>query len=421
MAEEVEENQKTPLPTKNLSNPLVEKELKKEPDKISIISLVDALMVHAFNSNASDIHIDPEETGVRIRLRIDGVLQDAFAFPKEIQSEVITRIKVLSGLRTDEHQAAQDGRFKIPISDIGYVDFRVSIAPTYYGENTVLRILSERTQLNLDQLNFSKRDLEVVKKAIHKPYGMILATGPTGSGKTTTLYSIIKELSTPEISIITIEDPIEYSIKGIDQIQVNPQTGLTFAHGLRSILRQDPNIIMVGEIRDQETAGIAVNAALTGHLMLSTIHTNDAATTLPRLLDMNIEPFLIASTINIAIGQRLLRKICQNCKTKKTLNLPEFKSLSDVLPQEVLGNNKNFYYGQGCDVCKGDGYEGRIGVYEILEMTENIRELIMKRANANAIREAAIREGMTPILQDAFKKAVEGVTTIEEVLRMIHE
>src|SRR3989344_1741764 len=240
MAEEVEENQKTPLPTKNLSNPLVEKELKKEPDKISIISLVDALMVHAFNSNASDIHIDPEETGVRIRLRIDGVLQDAFAFPKEIQSEVITRIKVLSGLRTDEHQAAQDGRFKIPISDIGYVDFRVSIAPTYYGENTVLRILSERTQLNLDQLNFSKRDLEVVRKAIHKPYGM------------------------------------------------------TFAQGLRSILRQDPNIIMVGEIRDQETAGIAVNAALTGHLMLSTIHTNDAATTLPRLLDMNIEPFLIA-------------------------------------------------------------------------------------------------------------------------------
>src|SRR3990170_1068963 len=325
MAEEVEENQKTPLPTKNLSNPLVEKELKKEPDKISIISLVDALMVHAFNSNASDIHIDPEETGVRIRLRIDGVLQDAFAFPKEIQSEVITRIKVLSGLRTDEHQAAQDGRFKISISDIGYVDFRVSIAPTYYGENTVLRILSERTQLNLDQLNFSKRDLEAVRKAIRKPYGMILATGPTGSGKTTTLYSIIKELSTPEISIITIEDPIEYSIKGIDQIQVNPQTGLTFAQGLRSILRQDPNIIMVGEIRDQETAGIAVNAALTGHLVLSTLHTNDAATAIPRLIDMKVEPFLVASTVNLIIAQRLIRKICDMCKIPLTVPQSELE------------------------------------------------------------------------------------------------
>lgn len=417
----IEKNQKTPSPIKNLSDPLVEKELKESPDKISIIRLVDALLINAFNSNASDIHIDPEESKIRIRLRIDGVLQDAFVLPKEIQSEIIMRIKVLSGLRTDEHQAAQDGRFKIPIGDIGYVDFRVSIAPTYYGENSVLRILSERTQLNLDQLNFSKRDLETVKKAINKPYGMILATGPTGSGKTTTLYSIIKELSTPEVSIITIEDPIEYSIKGIDQIQVNPQTGLTFAQGLRSVLRQDPNIIMVGEIRDKETAGIAVNAALTGHLMLSTIHTNDAATTLPRLLDMGIEPFLIASTINIAIGQRLLRKICQKCKTKKTLNLSEFKSLSDVLPPEVLGNNKDFYYGRGCDVCKDDGYEGRIGVYEILEMTEIIRELIMKRANSGIIKEAAVKEGMTPMLEDAFKKALGGITTIEEVLRMIHE
>ena len=269
----------------------VEKELAAKADKISIIRLVDALIIHAFESQASDIHIDPQEDKVRIRLRIDGVLHDAFILPKEIQSEIISRIKVLSGLRTDEHQAAQDGRFKIPVKDIGYIDIRVSIAPTYYGENAVLRILSERTQLNLDQLGFSERDLKIVKSAVKKPYGMILATGPTGSGKTTTLYSIIKELNTDEISIITVEDPIEYSIKGIDQIQVNSKTGITFAQGLRSILRQDPNIIMVGEIRDEETAGIAVNAALTGHLMLSTIHTNDAATTLPRLLDMGIEPF----------------------------------------------------------------------------------------------------------------------------------
>ena len=401
-------------------NEAIEKELEAKPGEISIIRLVDALINQAFNSQASDIHINPEEDRVRARLRIDGVLHDAFIFPKEIQSEIITRIKVLSGLRTDEHQAAQDGRFKIPVENVGYVDVRVSIAPTYYGENAVLRILSERTQLTLDQLGYSERDLKVIKDAIKKPYGMILATGPTGSGKTTSLYSIIKNLNTPEISIITIEDPIEYSIKGIEQIQVNPQTGLTFAHGLRSILRQDPNVIMVGEIRDEETAGIAVNAALTGHLLLSTIHTNDAATTLPRLLDMNIEPFLIASTINIAIGQRLVRKICSKCKIKKVLSDAEFKSLSEVLKHEMLKNNRDFFEGKGCVECE-DGYEGRVSIYEVLEVTEPIRELIMKRANSGVIREAAIKEGMTAMLEDGFKKALVGITTIEEVLRIIHE
>ena len=401
-------------------NEAIEKELEAKPGEISIIRLVDALINQAFNSQASDIHINPEEDRVRARLRIDGVLHDAFIFPKEIQSEIITRIKVLSGLRTDEHQAAQDGRFKIPVENVGYVDVRVSIAPTYYGENAVLRILSERTQLTLDQLGYSERDLKVIKDAIKKPYGMILATGPTGSGKTTSLYSIIKNLNTPEISIITIEDPIEYSIKGIEQIQVNPQTGLTFAHGLRSILRQDPNVIMVGEIRDEETAGIAVNAALTGLLLLSTIHTNDAATTLPRLLDMNIEPFLIASTINIAIGQRLVRKICSKCKIKKVLSDAEFKSLSEVLKHEMLKNNRDFFEGKGCVECE-DGYEGRVGIYEVLEVTEPIRELIMKRANSGVIREAAIKEGMTAMLEDGFKKALVGITTIEEVLRIIHE
>ncbi len=398
----------------------VEKELAAKADKISIIRLVDALIIHAFESKASDIHIDPQEDKVRIRLRIDGVLHDAFILPKEIQSEIISRIKVLSGLRTDEHQAAQDGRFKIPVKDIGYIDIRVSIAPTYYGENAVLRILSERTQLNLDQLGFSERDLKVVKSAVKKPYGMILATGPTGSGKTTTLYSIIKELNTDEISIITVEDPIEYSIKGIDQIQVNSKTGITFAQGLRSILRQDPNIIMVGEIRDEETAGIAVNAALTGHLMLSTIHTNDAATTLPRLLDMGIEPFLISSTVNIAIGQRLVRRLCSECRVKKVLNDAEFKSLTEVIRPEVLGKNRDFYESKGCQKCE-DGYEGRFGVYEVLEVTDNIRELIVKRANSNIIAEAAKKEGMTTMLEDGFKKALAGITTIEEILRIVHE
>lgn len=399
---------------------VIEKELKAKPDEISIIRLVDALIAHAFEARASDIHIDPEEGRVRVRLRVDGVLHDAFILPKSIQSEVITRIKVLSGLRTDEHQAAQDGRFKIPIENVGYIDVRVSIAPTYYGENSVLRILSQRTQLSLKELGFSDRDFEIVEKAVKKPYGMILATGPTGSGKTTTLYSIIKELNTSEISIITIEDPIEYSLKGVDQIQVNTQTGLTFAQGLRSILRQDPNIIMVGEIRDEETAGIAVNAALTGHLLLSTIHTNDAATTLPRLLDMGIEPFLIASTVNIAIGQRLVRKICSSCRVEKKLNDAEFNSLKEVIRPEVFKNNRNFFEGKGCAICE-DGYDGRVGIYEVLEVTENIRESIMKRVNSSIIQESAMKEGMTTMLEDGFNKAVEGITTIEEVLRIIHE
>jgi len=399
---------------------IIEKELKAKPEEISIIRLVDALIAHAFEARASDIHIDPEEGRVRIRLRVDGVLHDAFILPKTIQSEVITRIKVLSGLRTDEHQAAQDGRFKIPIENVGYVDVRVSIAPTYYGENSVLRILSERTQLSLKELGFSDRDFAIVEKAVKKPYGMILATGPTGSGKTTTLYSIIKELNTAEISIITIEDPIEYSINGIDQIQVNAQTGLTFAQGLRSILRQDPNIIMVGEIRDEETAGIAVNAALTGHLLLSTIHTNDSATTLPRLLDMGIEPFLIASTVNIAIGQRLVRKICSNCRVEKKLNDAEFNSLKEVIRPELFKNSRNFFEGKGCAVCE-DGYEGRVGIYEVLEVADIIRELIMKRANSNIIQEEAVKEGMTTMLEDGFNKALKGITTIEEVLRIIHE
>lgn len=399
---------------------LIEKELKAPIREISIIRLVDGLIAHAFESRASDIHIDPEGGKMRVRLRIDGVLHDAFIVPKEIQSEVITRIKVLSGLRTDEHQAAQDGRFKIPIANVGYVDVRVSIAPTYYGENAVLRILSQRTQLSLKDLGFSERDFKIVEKAIKKPYGMILATGPTGSGKTTSLYSIIKELNTDEVSIVTIEDPIEYSINGIDQIQVSAQSGITFAQGLRSILRQDPNIIMVGEIRDEETAGIAVNAALTGHLLLSTIHTNDASTTLPRLLDMGIEPFLIASTVNIAIGQRLVRKICSKCQVEKILSDVEFETLKEVVRSELLGDRRKFFEGKGCAICK-DGYEGRIGIYEVLEVTEPIRELIMKRVNSSIIQEAAMKEGMTTMLEDGFKKAMAGITTIEEVLRIIHE
>jgi type IV pilus assembly protein PilB len=250
---------------------------------------------------------------------------------------------------------------------------------------------------------------------------MILANGPTGSGKTTTLYTILKKLNIPDVSIITIEDPIEYSIEGIDQIQVNPRTGLTFANGLRSILRQDPNIIMVGEIRDEETARIAVNAALTGHLLLSTLHTNDAPTTLPRLLDMEIEPFLIASTVNIAIGQRLVRKICSTCKIKKAVTMDEMKSLSEVLPPETLSEYKEFYKGTGCAECNMSGYSGRLGIYEVLEMDNDVRAAVLRKADAREIRRIAVKNGMTTMIEDGLKKVMAGATTIEEILRVIHE
>ena len=357
-----------------------------------------------------------------MRFRIDGVLHDNFVFPKESQSEIITRIKILSGMRTDEHQAAQDGRFKVTIAGHTYVDVRVSIAPTYYGENCVMRLLAEQSQeFTLEVLGFSKLNIEQVVRAITKPYGMILATGPTGSGKTTTLYTILKRLNTKDVSIITIEDPIEYSIEGIDQIQVNARTGLTFAQGLRFILRQDPNIIMVGEIRDDETASISVNAAMTGHLLLSTLHTNDASVTLPRLLDMGVEPFLIASTINIAIGQRLVRTICLECKVEKQFTASEVQALKDLVPSKFLDSRHDLFMGVGCKKCDGSGFRGRIGIHEVLEINDTIREMIMKRANAAEIKAAAIRNGMVPMMEDGLEKVARGITTIEEILRVFHE
>lgn len=401
----------------------IEEELSKSSTEISIIKLVNYIIEFAYTSRASDIHIDPGENEVKIRFRIDGVMNAIFTIPKQIQQEIISRIKVLSGLRTDEHQTAQDGRFKFTTED-GKIrfDMRVSIAPTYYGENCVMRLLVEQGEaFTLEGIGFSERDIKVVRRAIKKPYGMILATGPTGSGKTTTLYTILKELNTPGVSIITIEDPIEYSLEGIDQIQVNNQTGLTFANGLRSILRQDPNIVMVGEIRDEETAGIAVNAALTGHLLLSTLHTNDAATTLPRLLDMKIEPFLIASTVNIAIGQRLIRKLCPSCKVKKELTDEEVEALKDSVPEGLIDGNRTFYKAVGCKECNKTGYRSRIGIHEVLEVSNAVQEAIAKKASAADIRRIAIKEGMTTILEDGINKAKEGVTSLEEVLRVIHE
>ncbi|MEK9194710.1 MAG: GspE/PulE family protein [Patescibacteria group bacterium] len=398
----------------------LDKQLKLGPNQISIIELVDLTVEYGYFLRASDIHIEPAEDKVLVRLRIDGILKDAFTFGKDLQSEVISRIKVLSGLKTDIHQIPQDGRFKARIESIGFVDIRVSIAPTYYGENGVLRILAEAAQVfNLGDLGFTKDQLRLVDEALKKPYGMILANGPTGSGKTTTLYTMIKKLNTRDVSIITIEDPIEYSIGGITQMQANVQAGLVFANGLRSILRQDPNVIMVGEIRDSETANIAVNAALTGHLMLSTLHTNDAATTFPRLIDMGVPPFLVASTVNVAIAQRLVRVVCSSCRKARTLSIAELKNLASLAKELLV--DKVYTVGPGCDNCDGTGYKSRVGIHEVLEVDDDIRSLIVGRADASQIRIQAIKGGMKTMIEDGLIKAHSGVTTIEEIIRIIHE
>ncbi|OGI68554.1 hypothetical protein A2738_01595 [Candidatus Nomurabacteria bacterium RIFCSPHIGHO2_01_FULL_42_15] len=407
----------------------VEQELAR-PD-ISIINLFDQLIEKAYEARASDIHVDPLVNSVRIRFRIDGVLTEAYSFPKSINNEIISRVKILSRLRTDEHQATQDGRFRyiLPENERNqngeknkFIDFRVSIMPTYHGENAVLRLLTDKNeQSSLEDLGFSEIDKKKIETAMKKTNGMILSTGPTGSGKTTTMYTLIKMLKSPEVSIITIEDPIEYAVEDIEQIQVNARAGLTFANGLRSILRQDPNIIMVGEIRDTETASIAVNTALTGHLLLSTLHTNDAATTLPRLLDMGIEEYLVASTVSLAIGQRLVRKICSHCKEEVQMTHAMKEALAQTSYTALLLNVDVVYKGKGCEKCNNSGYRGRICINEVLVADNEIREAILRRASANEIKKIAVKNGMTTMFEDGFQKVKDGFTTVEEVLRVIHE
>jgi type IV pilus assembly protein PilB len=410
-----------PLATQSrahLGRTTLEEILKSTGGTISIIALVESLIAHAHDTRASDIHIDPLPDHLAVRLRIDGVLQDACTFPKKIHQEVVSRIKVLSGLRTDEHQAAQDGRFRVVLGDVP-IDVRVSIVPTYHGENAVLRLLTDQAQDHtLEHLGFSASDQAKVLEAIRRPHGMILATGPTGSGKTTTLYTLIKKLHTSEISIVTIEDPIEYALPGITQIQINPRTGLTFASGLRSVLRQDPNIIMVGEIRDAETAGIAVNTALTGHLLLSTLHTNDAATTLPRLLDMGIDPYLVASTVVVAVGQRLVRRICPHCKAAVST---DEQAQANARFASYIDKNATLYKGAGCTQCDQTGFNGRVGINEVLLVDDEVRAAIVNKASAKVIRDIAIKNGMTTMFEDGITKALAGETTLSEVLRTIYE
>jgi len=397
------------------------KEAGTSLDSAPVIKLVDLLITYAYDDRASDIHIEPQENSSLIRFRIDGVLHDVLTFPKILHDRIATRIKVLSRLRTDEHLAAQDGKMRLQLEDEN-LDIRVSIIPIVEGEKAVLRLLSSRSrEYTLSGLGMADRDLEKVERTMKKSYGMILSTGPTGSGKTTSIYAILKVLNGREKNITTIEDPVEYRIKGVNQIQVNAKTNLTFANGLASILRQDPNVIFVGEIRDNQTAGIAVNAALTGHLVLTTLHTNDAVGALPRLMDMNVEPLLVASTVSVIIAQRLLRTICEECKSSRTITVDE---LEKSLPKEVI--KKNFgkekkiklFMGAGCNACHKTGYVGRIGIFEVLLITKTIRKLIIEKKDSDEIAQQALTEGMTTMLDDGLLKVNKGITTLEEVLRV---
>jgi type IV pilus assembly protein PilB len=409
-------------------------ELQKIAEELPVVRIVDTLLKHAILERASDIHIEPTEKEVIVRYRIDGVLRDAMTLPKQVGSGIVARVKVLSNLKLDEHRLPQDGRFKVEAEDYKY-SIRVSILPVFDGEKIVMRLLAESTKaLSLEELGLRGESLERIQDNLRKPVGMILVTGPTGCGKTTTLYAMMEILNVPGVNISTIEDPVEYRMPRINQTQVSPKIGLTFASGLRSLVRQDPDIIMVGEIRDNETAGLAINAALTGHLVLSTLHTTSAAGALPRLIDMKAEPFLISSTLNVVLAQRLVRRLYSE-KEKYRLDDSEIKNLKKycdleeilrVLREEKLIQPKHglkdidFYRPKPSKDCP-EGYKGRIGIFEVLPVTESIKELIVKEVDADQIQKQAQREGMITMIEDGFIKAAQGLTSIEEVLRVIME
>jgi len=409
-------------------------ELKKLAEDLPIVRIVDTLLNHAIAQNASDIHIEPREKDLLVRYRVDGILHDVMTLPKHAAPGVTARVKVLASLKLDEKRLPQDGRFKIKNAGSA-VSFRVSVLPTYYGEKTVMRLLREDVKgFTLEGLGFHGDGLERIHNAARKKTGMILATGPTGSGKTTTLYTILEILNIPEVNISTIEDPIEYQLPRINQTQVRPDIGFSFANGLRALVRQDPDILMVGEIRDNETASLAINAALTGHLVLSTLHTNSSAGAIPRLLDMQVEPFLLVSTVEVIIAQRLVRQLCA-IKTKMTLKSNELDQLAEkanmdmvlkTLKEEGITDAKAtwksvlFYSAKKSPECE-DGYQGRNGIHEVLQMSSAIQNLVMRGATSDEIEEQAKKEGMFTMIEDGIFKAAAGITTIEEVLRVVSE
>lgn len=390
------------------------KTLAKAAEEPPVVKLVNLIFMQAIKDKASDIHIEPEEDKLRIRFRIDGILHEVSTPPKNLQSVIASRIKILSNMDIAETRKPQDGRIQLKMENKS-LDLRVSTFPTVHGENIVLRLLDKSSViLGLAELGFADKDLKDFEKLIRSPYGIILVTGPTGSGKTTTLYSALSTINSMEKNIITVEDPVEYELPLIRQTQVNPKAGLTFATGLRSILRQDPDIVMVGEIRDKETVDIAIQASLTGHLVFSTLHTNDASSALTRLIDMGVEPFLISSSVIGILAQRLVRVICPDCREKYT---PASEVLKDLGVKESI----SFYKGKGCKACKNTGYAGRIGIFEFLRISEEIKKLIVNKASADEIKKRALQEGMRTLRDDGVGKIKRGITTVEEILRVTEE
>ncbi|HPP76547.1 MAG TPA: GspE/PulE family protein, partial [Armatimonadota bacterium] len=386
-------------------------------EEAPVIRLANLIISRAVQDGASDIHIEPGRDAVRVRFRVDGILHEALAVPKKIQASLISRVKIMAEMDIAEKRAPQDGRIGAVI-DGRQFDFRVSTLPSVYGEKIVLRVLDKSSiSIGLNKLGLLPETMERFESLIVRTYGIILVTGPTGSGKSTTLYSVLSKLNSGEKNILTIEDPVEYELAGITQVQINSRAGLTFAAGLRTMLRQDPNIVMVGEIRDAETAIIATEAALTGHLVLSTLHTNDAPGAITRLIDMGIEPFLISSGVIGVLAQRLVRCICTKCKEQYKPPLDAVKRLGIPLDE---GSSVTFYRGKGCDYCKGTGYKGRIGIYELMIMNDKIRDLVLTRASSHTIREAAIQTGMKTLKEDAMEKILLGTTSREESLRVIY-
>jgi type II secretory ATPase GspE/PulE/Tfp pilus assembly ATPase PilB-like protein len=380
--------------------------------------IIDEIIKDAVDFRASDIHFEPQEKEIIIRFRIDGVLHETGRLSNEHYENILNRIKVQAHLRTDEHLAAQDGSIRYD-KDGKTIDLRVSIAPTLDGEKIVIRILAEYFRgFTLNDLGLSPKNQELVTAASQKPFGMILTAGPTGAGKTTTLYGILKFLNREEVNIATIEDPVEYKIPGVNHIQVNPQTNLTFASGLKSIVRQDPDIVLVGEIRDWETADLAVNAGLTGHLMLSTLHANDAATAIPRLLDMKVEPFLLASTLELVIAQRLVRRICEECRYSYQENIEEIGKYLTQAEKYFPEKNVTLYRGKGCNACAGTGYKGRIAIFELIQASTELQDLILKNPSTKQIWELARKNGAISMFEDGIEKVKFGVTTLEEVMRI---
>lgn len=402
-------------------------EIKKAAEEFPIVSLTNNIISYAASSNATDIHIEPLADEILIRFRIDGVLREIIRLAKEIHPAIIARVKILSNLSIDEHSKPQDGRFKYKYADTIF-DIRVAIMPTLYGEKVEMRLLTGSTKpMSFQELGMMEHTIKTLEENMVKTSGMILVTGPTGCGKTTTLYAVLNKLNRPEVNIVTIEDPIEYELKYVNQTQINPKAGIDFATGLRAFLRQDPNIIMVGEIRDNETAEIAVHAALTGHLVLSTLHTNDAPTAIPRLVDMNIPPFLLTATLNVIIAQRLVRKICKDCIESYEASESLYETINQQLKilkgEEVQPyKSKQFYRGKGCKACNYTGFRGRLAIYEILDINEEVREYIQRvDFSLDGLKNIAFKRGMKTMFEDGLLKSELGLTTVEEVLRVIKE